>query len=194
MPGPLFMDCSRGTSTLGAPTICVMHVLIATSGVLSPGSVVEFCRRLVTPEGHVTVATVIEVPRTFLDELRSDRWHPLDDDGAKPWTAADDVVVERYVEERGRRICEPLVRALIAEGIATQAVYLEGEDPAATISGLANKLDIDIVIMGATRPIFDQASWESVSARVTLECAKPVLVLPPPPKLGAVIADDREQV
>lgn len=172
-----------------------MHVLIATSGVLSPGSVVEFCRRLVTPQGHVTVATVIEVPRTFLDELRSDRWHPLDsEEMAKPWTAADEVVVERYVEERGRRICEPLVRALVAEGISTQAVYLEGEDPAATISGLANKLDVDVVIMGATRPIFDQASWESVSARVTLECAKPVLVLPPPPKQGVVITDDTEQV
>ncbi len=171
-----------------------MHVLIATSGVLNPASVVEFCRRLVAPEGHVTVATVIEVPRTFLDELRSDRWHPLDDDAPKPWAASDEVVVERYVEERGRRICEPLLRALVAEGVACQAVYLEGEDPAATISGLANKLDIDIVILGATRPIFDEGSWESVSARVTLECAKPVLVLPPPPKPGIPVADDSEQV
>ena len=43
-----------------------------------------------------------------------------------------------------------------------------------------SKLDVDIVVMGATRPIFDQSAWESVSARVTLECNKPVLVLPPP--------------
>lgn len=178
-----------GTRHRPVPSITSMHVLIATSGVLSPASVVDFCRRLVRPEGHVTVTTVIEVPRTFLDELRSDRWHPLDDDARKPWTAADEVVVERYVEERGRRICEPLVRALVAEGVACQAVYLEGEDPAATISGLANKLDIDVVLLGATRPIFDQASWESVSARVILECAKPVLVLPPPPKIAAVTND-----
>jgi hypothetical protein len=31
-----------------------------------------------------------------------------------------------------------------------------------------------------------------VSARVTLECAKPVLVLPPPVKHGPVIADDEQ--
>lgn len=167
-----------------------MHVLIATSGVLSPGSVVNFCRKLVPPDGRVTVTTVIEVPRSFLEELRSDRWNPLEDGTHVAWTAADDAVVERYVTERGRRICEPLVRALVAEGIDTEAVYLEGEDPSSTISGLANKLDVDIVIMGATRPIFDQASWESVSARVILECAKPVLVLPPPTRLTAAAADE----
>ena len=169
-----------------------MHVLIATSGVLRPESVVEFCRRLVSPDGHVTVTTVIEVPRSFLEELRSDRWHPLADGTHTAWTSADDAVVERYVAERGRRMCEPLVRALTAEGLATEAVYLEGEDPSSTISGLAGKLDVDVVIMGATRPIFDQASWESVSARVTLECAKPVLVLPPPPKV-MVTADPESE-
>jgi len=169
-----------------------MHVLVATSGVLNPSSVVEFCRRLVTPDGHVTVTTVIEVPRPFLDELRTDRWHPLDETSPRPWTTADEVVVERYVEERGRRICEPLVRALLAEQIPCESVYLEGEEPAATISGLATKLDIDVLIMGATRRIFQRESWESVSARVTLECAKPVLVLPPPAKPSTHVTDDTE--
>lgn len=156
-----------------------MHVLIATSGVLSPTSVVDFVVRLLAGDGRVSVATVIEVPRSFLDELRDDQWHPLDD--SEPiWTKADDAVVDRYVEERGKRICEPLLRALQAEGIAAEALFLDGEDAATMISGLAIKLEADIVVMGATRPIFDQSAWESVSARVTLECAKPVLVLPPP--------------
>ncbi len=157
-----------------------MHVLIATSGVLSPTPVVEFTRRLLGEDGRVTVTSVIEVPRSFLDELRSDTWHPLTDESASVWTDADDAVVERYVEERGRRMCEPLVRALEAEGIAADAVFLEGEDPATTISGLAGRIEADVIVMGATRPIFDQAAWESVSARVALECARPVLVLPPP--------------
>lgn len=157
-----------------------MHVLIATSGVLNPASTLDFVRRLIDDDGRVTVTTVIEVPRSFLDDLRSDRWHPLQDGTPLVWTSEDDRVVDRYVEERGRRICEPVVRVFAAEQIPTEAVYLEGEDPAATISGLANKIDADIVVMGATRPIFDQSAWESVSARVTLECNKPVLVLPPP--------------
>ncbi|HSF85552.1 MAG TPA: universal stress protein [Acidimicrobiia bacterium] len=157
-----------------------MHILVATSGVLSPASAVEFVSRLLDDGGHVTVTTVIEVPRTFLDDLRSERWHPMQHGSEPMWTLHDDAVVDRYVEERGRRICEPVVKALTASGIKTEAEYLEGEDPAATISGLANKLEVDMVVMGATRPIFDQSAWESVSARVTLECNKPVLVLPPP--------------
>lgn len=169
-----------------------MHILVATSGVLSPASAVDFVGRLLGDEGEVTVTTVIEVPRTFLDELRSESWHPLQH-GAEPvWTLQDDAVVDRYVEERGRRICEPVVRAMMAAGITTTAVYLEGEDPAATISGLANKLEVDMVVMGATRPIFDQSAWESVSARVTLECNKPVLVLPPPVRSTPVGVSEEE--
>ncbi len=169
-----------------------MHVLIATSGVLSPTLAVRFVSRLLAGEGRATVTTVIEVPRSFLDELRSDEWHPLQDGASPLWTSEDDAVVDRYVEERGRRICEPVLRTFVAAGIETEAVYLEGEDPAATISGLANKLDADIVVMGATRPIFDQSAWESVSARVTLECNKPVLVLPPPPRTIAPPIDETE--
>jgi nucleotide-binding universal stress UspA family protein len=154
-----------------------MHVLIATSGVLGPGQVVEFTKRLVGEDGRVTVTTVIEVPRSFLDQLGSDDWSPTATGGDGD---TEDSVVERYVEERGRRMCEPLLQALAEDGVHADAVYLEGEDPAATISGLATKLEADIVVLGATRPIFHQEAWESVSARVTLECARPVLVLPPP--------------
>ena len=154
-----------------------MHVLIATSGVLGPGQVVEFTKRLVGDDGRVTVTTVIEVPRSFLDQLDSDDWSPSSPGGNGD---TQDSVVERYVEERGRRMCEPLLQALAEEGVHAESVYLEGEDPAATISGLAIKLEADVVVLGATRPIFHQEAWESVSARVTLECARPVLVLPPP--------------
>ncbi|CAN5431803.1 MAG: universal stress protein [Acidimicrobiia bacterium] len=155
-----------------------MHVLIATSGVLGAEQVVEFTRRLIGSDGRVTVTTVIEVPRSFLDQLGSDDWNPTGSDTRS--APSQDSVVERYVEERGRRMCEPLLNALETEGIHTESVYLEGEDPAATISGLAIKLEADVVVLGATRPIFHQSAWESVSARVTLECARPVLVLPPP--------------
>ncbi|MET0831385.1 MAG: universal stress protein [Acidimicrobiia bacterium] len=154
-----------------------MHVLIATSGVLGPGQVVEFTKRLVGDDGKVTVTTVIEVPRSFLDQLGSDDWSPTAKGGVGD---TQDSVVERYVEERGRRMCDPLLHALAEDGIRADAVYLEGEDPAATISGLATKLEADVVVLGATRPIVHQEAWESVSARVTLECARPVLVLPPP--------------
>ncbi len=154
-----------------------MHVLIATTGVLSPEPAVEFTRHLLGTTGRVTVTTVIEVPRGFLDTLRSEGWHPLTeefevDDG-------DDAVIQRYVEERGKRLTEPVVAALKSAGIESTTVFREGGDPAGTISQLAEDLEADVVLLGATRQIFDQSAWESVSARVMIESGRPVLVLPP---------------
>ena len=159
-----------------------MHVLVATTGVLSPGPVVDFVRRLLGEHGRCTVTTVIEVPRSFLEELRGDSWHPLAEGGSATWTDEEDALIARYVDERGRRLTEPLVAALDASGIESKAVYREGEDPAMTISHLARDIDAGVIVLGATRQIFDQSAWESVSARVMLESGRPVLVVPPEPK------------
>ncbi len=142
-----------------------MHVLIATTGVLSPEPVVDFTRQLLGQHGRVTVITVIEVPRDFLDDLEEGR-------------ASDDDAVNSYIEERGRRLVESVTQRLEGAQIPYEVVMLEGTDPAATISAAAGDLDADIVVVGATRPIFNQDAWESVSARVMLESGKPVLVIP----------------
>ena len=160
-----------------------MHVLIATTGALSPDPAVEFTAHLIGDSGRVSVTTVIEVPRPFLDQLRDEGWHPLGGlDEAGELEMEDDAVIGRYVEERGRRLTEPVVNALRAEGIEAEAVFLEGEDPAVSISELADKIDADVVVLGATRRIFDQSAWESVSARVMIESGRPVLVVPPAQK------------
>lgn len=154
-----------------------MHVLIATTGVLSPEPAVEFTRHLLGSSGHVTVTTVIEVPRSFLDTLRSEGWHPLTEEYEDE--ESNDAIIGRYVEERGRRLTEPVTAALKAAGIESTTVFREGGDPAGTISQLAEDLAADVVLLGATRQIFDQTAWESVSARVMIESGRPVLVLPP---------------
>ncbi len=159
-----------------------MHVLVATTGVLSPGPVVDFAKRLLGERGKCTVTTVIEVPRSFLEELRGDSWHPLSERSTASWTDEEDALIARYVEERGRRLTEPLVAALAASGIESKAIFREGEDPALTISRLARDIDAGVIVLGATRQIFDQSAWESVSARVMLESGRPVLVVPPEPK------------
>ena len=143
-----------------------MHVLIATTGVLSPEPVVEYTRQLLGQHGKVTVITVIEVPRDFLDDLDGTR--PVDDEGA----------ASAYIEERGRRLVEPVTRALEGARIPYEVVLLEGADPASAISSAASDLEADVVVLGATRPIFAQDAWESVSARVMLESGRPVLVIP----------------
>lgn len=158
-----------------------MHVLIATTGALSAEPAVAFTGQLIGDEGRATVTTVIEVPRSFLDQLREEGWHPLGStEAAEGDRDEDDAVIHRYVEERGRRLTEPIISALRAAGVEANPIYLEGADPAVSISELANAIEADVVVLGTTRRIFDQTAWESVSARVMIESGKPVLVVPPP--------------
>lgn len=154
-----------------------VRILIATAGVLSPEPVATFVDRLVVPEGEVFVGTVIEVPRTFLDAIRSEEWHPMAD-GAPAWSTEEDKVIAKYVEERGARITEPILAALRTRDITAKTVYLEGEDPAATIIRAAEELDADLVVLGATKRLFDESHWESVSARVMRDSKRAVLVVP----------------
>ena len=152
-----------------------MHVLVATAGALSPVAVVEFARHLIGGTGHVTVTTVVEVPRAFLHGIEADDWHPLRDGSD---TTSEDDLVTNYLAERGNRVTEPIRQALEAARIPCEVGVLEGTDPASAISMAANDLDVDVVVLGATKQIFNVDAWESVSARVMIESGRPVLVLP----------------
>lgn len=154
-----------------------MNILIATAGVLSPAGVARLVERLAGQDGKVVVMTVIEVPRSFLDEIRSEEWHPLNE-GRGEWSSAEDAVIARYVEERGSRLTEPLVAALTARGVDPEVEYLEGEDPAFTILDAAIRFGADLIVMGATKQLFAETQWESVSTRVIREANLPVLVVP----------------
>lgn len=170
-----------------ADNLSVVRILIATAGVLTPEPVAEFVAHLVGPDSNVLVVTVIEVPRSFLDEIRSEEWHPLTDANSK-WATEEDRVIARYVEERGARITEPVLAALRNRGIEAETVFLEGEDPATTIIHAAEELDAELVVLGATKQLFDESHWESVSARVMRDGGRAVLVIP------AAIRDDTGEV
>jgi len=170
-----------------ADNLSDVRILIATAGVLTPEPVAEFMAHLVGPDSNVFVVTVIEVPRSFLDEIRSEEWHPLTD-ATSDWVTEEDRVIARYVEERGARITEPVLAALRNRGIEAETVFLEGEDPAATIIHAAEELDAELVVLGATKQLFDESHWESVSARVMRDSGRAVLVIP------AAIRDDTGEV
>jgi nucleotide-binding universal stress UspA family protein len=151
-----------------------MHMLIATSGVLSPDPVVDFTRHLLGQNGRVTLLTVIEVPRAFLDDLLASEGR-----GAASGDEQEEAVAG-YLGERGRKIVEPIRAALESARIPCEVRFVEGADAAAAISNTASTLEADIVVLGATRSIFNRDAWESVSARVMLESERPVLVVPSP--------------
>jgi nucleotide-binding universal stress UspA family protein len=157
-----------------------VRIVIATAGVLHAETVARFAERLAGSDGRVCVITVIEVPRSFLDEIRSEEWHPLSD-GAAAWSTEEDAVIARYVEERGGRLTAPLLAALGNRGVVAEVRYLEGEDPAATIIAAAEEMEADLLVMGATKHLFDESSWESVSTRVLRDSRLPVLVIPSGP-------------
>lgn len=154
-----------------------MRILIATTGVLPAVPVSELCARLTDGDGEVTVMTVIRIPRTFLDSLDDDvRRSFLSDspgDASTPEEKAG-----RYLEERGQNVVQPIVAALQAEGIEATVRYVDGDDPAAAIIATAEAVDAQIVMMGATRRLFTEEAWGSVSARVIDTSHLPVVLVP----------------
>lgn len=164
-----------------------MHVLVATTGVLPPNAVASFCDLLVA-EGSITVMTVIQVPRTFLASLDDeDRRSLLEDVSRRDENA--EVKAARYLEERGRRIVDPLISALTAMGRTATIRLVEGDDPAEAIIATAQELGADAIIMGATRRLFTEQAWTSVSVRVMERCLVPLVLVP-----GTKIEDTGEFV
>ena len=123
------------------------------------------------------VVTVLEIPRSFLNQIRSEDSRPLTE-GAPGWDEEEDAVIARYVEERGRRLTDPVVAALRTRDIDAKPLHLEGEDKAGAIIRTAEEFDADLVVLGATRQIFTESAWESISARVMADTQRPVLVVP----------------
>jgi nucleotide-binding universal stress UspA family protein len=156
-----------------------VRILIATAGVLASEPVAEFVARLVDDGDVVYVATVIEVPHSFLDSIHTEQWHPLAED-AEAGATQEDRVIATYVEERGARITAPVLAALQSRSVDAQTIFLEGADPATTIIQAAADLDAALVVLGATKRLFDESHWESVSARVMRDAGRSVLIVPTP--------------
>ncbi|REK11556.1 MAG: universal stress protein [Actinobacteria bacterium] len=162
-----------------------MRILIATTGVLPAGPVSELCARLSDETSEVTVMTVIRVPRTFLDSLDDDVRRSFLDDSTSD--ASPEEKAAKYLEERGQKVVAPIVAALQAEGIQARARFVEGDDPAEAIIATAGDVDAQMVMMGATRRLFTEEAWRSVSARVIDTSHLPVLLVP-----GTKIEDTQE--
>lgn len=130
--------------------------------------------------------TVIRVPRSFLESLDDDvRRSFLDDNPDEGTTAEEKAAV--YLEERGRRAVDPIRAALATEEIDCDIHFVEGDDPAEAIIQTAQQVGAELVVMGATRRLFTEEAWRSVSARVMVNSHLPVLLVP-----GARIEDTME--
>jgi nucleotide-binding universal stress UspA family protein len=162
-----------------------VRILIATTGVLPAAPTAEFCRQLIGDESSVTVMTVIRVPRSFLESLDDDVRRSFLDSSDQE--SSEEERAAAYLEERGRRAVDPICAALAAEEIDCDIRFVEGDDPAEAIIQTAQKVGAEMVVMGATRRLFTEEAWRSVSARVMVNSHLPVLLVP-----GARIEDTME--
>lgn len=141
---------------------------------------------LIGENPQVTVMTVVQVPRSFLESLDDTVRRSFLDDDTADQSAAEEKAA-RYLEERGRRAVDPILAALAAAEIETDVRFVEGDDPAEAIIQTAEAVGAEMVILGATRRLFTEEAWKSVSARVMVNSRLPVLLLP-----GSRIEDTQE--
>lgn len=167
------------------PNVPPVRILIATTGVLPAAPAAEFCRQLIGDETSVTVMTVIRVPRSFLESLDDDVRRSFLD--ASDQATSEEEKAATYLEERGRRAVDPICSALAAEDLECDIRFVDGDDPAEAIIKTAELVGAELVVMGATRRLFTEEAWRSVSARVMINSHLPVLLVP-----GARIEDTME--
>ncbi len=152
-----------------------VHILIATAGALPPAAVVDLVTGLWSPGSTIIVMSSIEVPRSFLEELDTEEWRPFADTGM---SAESERQVARYVDERGRRLVQPILSGLDAAGLSANPLFVESSDPATAIIETAVGQNVELIIMGATRPIFTEDVWQSVAVKVMQASSIPVVMIP----------------
>ena len=172
-----------------------MHILVTTAGVLPPEPVADFAELILGDGGTVTVMSVIQAPREFLEDLVTKEWRPFDDEpAAEPESLSENTEVERYISERGTRLVAPVVAALITRGIEPKTVFVEAGDAAAAIVEVAERIGAETIIMGATRRLFTESAWTSVSMQVTADSKLPILLIPAPSKQVSETHDHYEDL
>ena len=82
--------------------------------------------------------------------------------------------------ERGSKIVAPVVAALKLRDVVTATLFVEAEDVAQAIIETGERVGADAIVMGATRRLFNEMSWTSVSMTVTARSSLPVLLIPEP--------------
>lgn len=130
--------------------------------------------------------TVIQVPRSFLEALDDDVRRSFLDD-APDQTSSEEEKAATYLEERGRRAVDPICAALATHEIKCDLHFVDSDDPAEAIITTALEVGAELVVMGATRRLFTEEAWRSVSARVMVNSHLPVLLVP-----GAKLEDTIE--
>lgn len=170
-----------------------MHVLVATDGVLDPAEVAIFAVPLAGDDGRVTVLVVVEVPRSFLESMRSvyGASSSLDEtfglrqevgapvptaDQPKSWPG-DEAVIQRYLSDRLDRGTGPIVELLTERGVKAEGIVVEHEKPAEAIIDQIMALGADVLVIGSHGQDAFSGMLGSIGTRLVRQSPKPVLLI-----------------
>jgi nucleotide-binding universal stress UspA family protein len=169
-----------------------MHVLVATDGTLDTDAAAKFAVALAGPKGKATVATIVKVPRTLVQELRHQWSDPatihVDMDGEYVGAPnvesaiersypGDDAVVEQYLGNKRVAVCKPVAEAIRASGVVAESVVREGDDVEDEIMSLADEIDAELIIVGSHGHNAFQGLLGSTGAKLVRRSPVPVLVI-----------------
>jgi nucleotide-binding universal stress UspA family protein len=169
-----------------------MHVLVATDGTLDPEKAARFATSLAGDGGKVTVATVVEINRNLLRDLRElfgerhvDASHQDAEyvgvkhnagSGVGADWPGDDEMLARYLNDQKEARTGPVVSAFEAAGLEPDVQVLEGE-AAPTIIRLAGDIEADVVCVGSHgRGLFD-GFLGSTSTRVARRSPVSIVII-----------------
>ena len=169
-----------------------MHVLVATDGKLDPAAASDFTKRLAGPDGRATILTVVEVPRAFLQEMRS-QWgaapsHGVIADDEYVETPAviqdapfgwpgDDALIERYLHDKQEERCTPISALLNEAGVDTNCRVVDDENVASSIISHAQEIGADVIVIGSHGQGVFQGLLGSTSTKLVRRSPTPVLLI-----------------
>jgi len=169
-----------------------MHVLVATDGEMETAAAADFAATLAGSDGRVTVLTVVEIPRAFLNDVRS-HWSAEDgpsvvadytyvetpkthQEGPTGWPG-DAALIERYLSDKLQQNTAPLVHALQERGIEADARVVESENVAPTIIEHLVALDAEVVVIGSHGQGLFQGLLGSTGTKIVRRSPRPVLLI-----------------
>lgn len=169
-----------------------MHILIATDGAIEVSAAADFAAALAGADGRVTVLTVVEIPRTFLNDMRT-HWGAgesasvvadytfvetpaVSRETPRGWPG-DDTLIDRYLSDKLRQNTAPLVGALRERGIEVEGRFAESENVAQTIIEQLVALDAEVVVIGSHGQGLFQGLLGSTGTKIVRQSPKPVLLI-----------------
>ena len=168
-----------------------MKTVIATDGSLTADRVLPYVAPL-AGDDPVTVLTVVEVPRTLLNDIRKVYGgtdpDPIEGDaeyvaasstasGPAPGWPGDDAILDRYLDDQGQQRCGPLADGLRQAGLSVDIDVREGEDAAGAVLDALGSLQPDIVLAAATGRGLFQGLLGSTSTKLMRHSPCPVLLI-----------------